>query len=518
MMTGQKVSRRQFLQSALLGVGSLLLAQSPLKIFAVVKPERQEGQNEPNISSQEADTLYRRAKTLFYDRRYAEATAIYQQLIAAFPTCVRYYDGLARVLGGQQLLFEKTAAYLNDELQYEMTYHPNGNIHTKTDVGEYAYYLPQPHAMSGIVGEASAAVTNEIQEISYTAFNKVCSIDQDNDRYLIYYGLDEQRIKTEYYYADSLRHTRYYLGAYELDIDSAGNETPVNYVYAPSGLIAIVQSNEIYYVHTDHLGSLQALTGNIVSEYAYTPWGGRILLTGANLTDRGYTGHEHLPVLGLINMNGRIYDPTFARFLSPDPFVQAPNFSQSFNRYSYCLNNPLRYTDPDGENPIIAAIIIGAAAGAGGYTGYKIADAKGYDFSNWQTYGYILGGAVIGGASGYLGATIAAGGGFMANTMGIMYSSAFNSMGMTALSGGMMSPSISFGVASYDFGTGEWGYLGKKGNKWYQNLGYGLGALANLKDINDIINSTAARVYTQKQYPQDDGGGKDYKISHTSVV
>jgi hypothetical protein len=48
-------------------------------------------------------------------------------------------------------------------------------------------------------------------------------------------------------------------------------------------------------------------------------------------------------------MNGRVYVPALARFLSPDPYVQAPLFSQNFNRYSYALNNPLMYSDPSGE-------------------------------------------------------------------------------------------------------------------------------------------------------------------------
>jgi len=52
----------------------------------------------------------------------------------------------------------------------------------------------------------------------------------------------------------------------------------------------------------------------------------------------------------LIHMNGRVYDPTLGRFLSPDPFIQAPEFSQSLNRYSYVLNNPLSLTDPSGFN------------------------------------------------------------------------------------------------------------------------------------------------------------------------
>lgn len=64
--------------------------------------------------------------------------------------------------------------------------------------------------------------------------------------------------------------------------------------------------------------------------------------------DRGFTGHEHLYAFGLINMNGRVYDPLMSSFLSVDAFVQSPDNSQSFNRYSYCLNNPLKYTDPSG--------------------------------------------------------------------------------------------------------------------------------------------------------------------------
>ncbi|MEX2964092.1 RHS repeat-associated core domain-containing protein [Microbulbifer sp. TYP-18] len=73
------------------------------------------------------------------------------------------------------------------------------------------------------------------------------------------------------------------------------------------------------------------------------------LLAAQGLTTRrGYTGHEHLDRTGLIHMNGRIYDPTLGRFLSPDPLVQAPTFSQSWNRYSYAFNNPVGFTDPTG--------------------------------------------------------------------------------------------------------------------------------------------------------------------------
>ena len=48
-------------------------------------------------------------------------------------------------------------------------------------------------------------------------------------------------------------------------------------------------------------------------------------------------------------MNARLYDPVLGRFLGMDPYVQMPDFTQNYNRYSYCLNRPLTYTDPSGE-------------------------------------------------------------------------------------------------------------------------------------------------------------------------
>lgn len=90
---------------------------------------------------------------------------------------------------------------------------------------------------------------------------------------------------------------------------------------------------------------------------SYDAWGAlrnpathAVLTTAQNLElNRGYCGHEHLTNFGIINMNARLYDPYLGRFLSPDPYVQEPNNTQSLNRYTYCLNNPLKYTDPSGE-------------------------------------------------------------------------------------------------------------------------------------------------------------------------
>ena len=125
----------------------------------------------------------------------------------------------------------------------------------------------------------------------------------------------------------------------------------------------------MYYFHNDHLGSPWLITntsGNEVQRLNFDAWGRRRDASNwsnyVNLPtfkfDRGFTGHEHLDMFGLINMNARLYDPLLGRFLSPDPIVQAPEFTQSFNGYTYALNNPLAYTDPNGESLILAAAII----------------------------------------------------------------------------------------------------------------------------------------------------------------
>jgi len=94
----------------------------------------------------------------------------------------------------------------------------------------------------------------------------------------------------------------------------------------------------------------------MLEEYNYDPWGRRRNQTNwsysnvsvPTYTNRGFTGHEHLDMFNLIHMNGRIYDPEIARFLSPDPFIQDPYNLLNYNRYSYCMNNPLKFTDPSG--------------------------------------------------------------------------------------------------------------------------------------------------------------------------
>ena len=73
--------------------------------------------------------------------------------------------------------------------------------------------------------------------------------------------------------------------------------------------------------------------------------------TGTPITTRGFTGHEMVDALGIIHMNGRIYDPKLGRFLTPDGIVPDATNPQALNRYAYAYNNPVRLTDPSGHSP-----------------------------------------------------------------------------------------------------------------------------------------------------------------------
>jgi RHS repeat-associated protein len=126
-----------------------------------------------------------------------------------------------------------------------------------------------------------------------------------------------------------------------------------------------------YYLHRDYLGSILAISnsnGDMMEYRHFDAWGnlskiigyGGIVMDPANglqFLDRGYTGHEHLQEVRLIHMNGRLYDPMLRSFLMPDNFVRQPENTQNYNRYAYCLNNPLMYNDPSGEDYVLAVAI-----------------------------------------------------------------------------------------------------------------------------------------------------------------
>jgi len=155
------------------------------------------------------------------------------------------------------------------------------------------------------------------------------------------------------------------------------------------------ENDNWYFLTHDHLGSVHCILnddGTLAQELSFDPYGNRRNpLTWRPfedesepdyIFDRGYTMHEHWDDFSLINMNGRVYDPVVARFLSPDPFVQDPGFSQNYNRYSYVMNNPLKYTDPSG-NSIQSMFVLSVFLGE--YTSNIINGSYNSLGSAWQT-------------------------------------------------------------------------------------------------------------------------------------
>jgi RHS repeat-associated protein len=137
---------------------------------------------------------------------------------------------------------------------------------------------------------------------------------------------------------------------------------------SPQPIDASASAVKVEYWHKDHLGSISAITnatGVVTQRMAYDPFGkrreasgtydaqGKLIVDNAQGTDRGFTGHEHMDDIGVIHMNGRVYDPTIGRFMQPDPLISQPSNLQNFDRYSYVLNNPLNLVDPSGFDYVL---------------------------------------------------------------------------------------------------------------------------------------------------------------------
>lgn len=215
-----------------------------------------------------------------------------------------------------------------------------------------------------------------------------------------------------------LKKQKYYSGLYD-EIETIGGGTKAySYINGPFGIFAVnisdagavitptANTSETFMIQKDYLGSFMGLIdmcGNIREEYSYDAWGRRrnpynwsydnVLWKPSNvdpvtgewnepieggtqegpqpttedfycfpnynfMIDRGYIGQEHHDLFGIVNLNARLYDPILGRMLSPDALVSDPTNAQNFNRYSYANNNPLRYSDPDGNLPFMAAALI----------------------------------------------------------------------------------------------------------------------------------------------------------------
>lgn len=270
------------------------------------------------------------------------------------------FDDFDRLVQNTETLGQST------NIKSNYTYHHNGNLTHKDDCGDYNYTnTSHPYWLTQITNPTNNTSFNTLN-VSYNSLDKVSQITEASTpakQFDFLYGNDAQRIKMEYRSGGTLQYTRYYQDSYDRE-ETSNTYRDWSYVYSPAGLAAVYFDNnstkELLFVNTDHLGSpiiLTNLSGQKVEEYSFDAWGRRRdpnnWNTYTNLTPptkmiRGYTGHEHLDEVGIINMNGRVYDPVLGRFIQPDPLLQDPGNLQNCNRYSYVLNNPLKYIDPSG--------------------------------------------------------------------------------------------------------------------------------------------------------------------------
>lgn len=300
------------------------------------------------------------------------------------------YDNLNRVTQAQVTF--QGAAYTPTTV----TYDPLGNILTRSDVGTYLYGEngAGPHAVTTITGIKPNAYTydqvgNRISSnngtAEYNSLSKVTALTKGLNRVEFDIGPDDQRFEERIYKNGQLLERKAYIGKLFEKILRGISVEDVHYISSPDGLVAIyskksslpqpppllgigrvalstpslIPSSSFKYVLSDHLGSIQTITnelGQILEVLSFDSWGNRRdsstwgVASGTlkSSIDRGFTGHEQLDEVGLVHMNGRVYDPAVGRFLSADPYVQSISNMQSLNRYSYVLNNPLSLTDPTG--------------------------------------------------------------------------------------------------------------------------------------------------------------------------
>jgi RHS repeat-associated protein len=300
--------------------------------------------------------------------------------ITGFNEHYRYdsFDRLIRI--------DRTTQSGQGDLQKRYDYDLFGNMTYKSDAGSMEYDTSNNRLLTLTSSQSGQeknyhydANGNRIQAgkqtIDWTSFNKAARVQSPTATSNFQYDANHQHIYQHSVTQGNGKNngsveTTLYVGKhYEKSIIRKGLGSKTirhkHYIYAGDNVIAIhvrtedkqkseQENTQFRYLHHDALGSVDTITdsnGEIVQRSQFEAFGKRTTSGGSGgaWTKRGFTGHEHLDNLGLIQMNARLYDPEIGRFLSPDIFIQAPTLSQNYNRYTYVLNNPLKYTDPSGH-------------------------------------------------------------------------------------------------------------------------------------------------------------------------
>lgn len=463
---------------------------------------------------------------------------------------------------------DRLTGYGNNTTAYDNM----GNICEKTDIGSFGYSNSyRPYAITDVT-LTSGTIPTLTQDIKYASFSRPITISEGDNSFAFEYNDEYERVKMSVISGGKTISQNHYLGGcYEINntpkkaqyverlyllgdyytapaviqklsyhfempdslilvkdsigIQSSPGDNPLTADISSDVLNPGLRMNTLYYILRDHLGSITHVVhsdGKLTQELSYDAWGRMrdpktwdTYASGeepAPFIGRGYTGHEHLVKVGLINMNARLYDPVLGRFLSPDPYIQMPDWSQNLNRYTYAMNNPLVYIDEDGQFFWFA---VGAAAVIGGTFNVlnnwdAITSAGGWS-GVWQGTKYFMVGAAAGGVSAAVGIGAAVGFGSM--------------LGVTATSLATASSSLTTSIimktaegAVNGFMLGSMNSL-LHGEDWTTALKTGAQDAA----IEGVLNAVSAGVQTKapksrKVYSVYYGYDKDGKIRYVGIT
>jgi len=310
------------------------------------------------------------------------------------------YDGLNRM----------TSSQVNGQGIKRHAYDSIGNLVSKDDAAVVYTYPASgvgsvgPHALASIDSpelvagqsnpefgyDANGNLVDGLgRHYGWTSFDQPATIDKLSggsaiQRTAFFFNPEQQRIRQTVRPVSRgvpgpVSRTIYYAGVVEKEIDAGNNTTTVRtYVGAEIGYleekfvgVAVAPSasapRDVRYLLGDHLGSTVAVLDQnqaVLQRMSYDPWGRRRNTDGSDDTNTslgsivngqnhtGYTGQEQLDQLGLVHLNGRVYDPITGRMTSADPTVPDPSDTQHLNRYAYVLNNALAFVDPSGFGPV----------------------------------------------------------------------------------------------------------------------------------------------------------------------
>ncbi|MBT2620095.1 RHS repeat-associated core domain-containing protein [Chryseobacterium sp. ISL-6] len=280
-------------------------------------------------------------------------------------------------------------------------YDVKGRITENDQVGvikfENSSKIYQPTGMTLNAAGTQNYNNDLIQFVTYNENNDPIFIDGLRGDVDFEYGLTSMRQKVSYggnFVSNKGKFIKLYSedGSFEVTIDNStkferhtlyigGTPYESNIVYLKNYKET---SGSYKFLHKDYLGSILAISdaeGKKLEQRHFDAWGnfthlqigtGTIItqksgIQGAmekfGLIDRGYTSHEHFMDIGIIHMNGRLYDPLLRRFLNADEHIQDPTNTQNYNKYGYVLNNPLMFNDTSGEFwqflaiPIVKALV-----------------------------------------------------------------------------------------------------------------------------------------------------------------